>query len=212
MLVALQRAGVARLLSAALVVGVAATLLALAVHFRGANPDTPRAGRASGSSVGVATDGGSGDEAIARRLRAHLEQQPRDARAWTILARLQFEMDRFTEAAQAYEKALALPSKVANDPAVWCEYADALGMTQGGSLAGKPRELIARALAISPNHPKALEMAGGAAYEQGDYSGALSYWRPLLTALESGSQAHQELAAAIVRAERRAKITIPPPG
>jgi hypothetical protein len=28
------------------------------------------------------------------------------------------------------------------DPAIWCEYADALGMTQGGRLEGRPRELV----------------------------------------------------------------------
>jgi cytochrome c-type biogenesis protein CcmH len=147
---------------------------------------------------------------LARRLAAHVQKQPRDARAWAILARLEFELDHFVEAAQAYEKALALPSKVANDAAVWCEYADALGMAQGGKLAGKPRELIDRALVLKPDHPKALEMAGSAEYEQGDYAAALRFWRPLLAALEPGSQPHAELAAAIARAERLAKVTIPP--
>ena len=126
-----------------------------------------------------------------------------------ILARRQFDIDHFTEAAQAYEKALALHSKVANDPAVWCEYADALGMTQGGKLTGRPRELIDRALALNPNHPKALEMAGSAEYAQGDYASALRYWRPLLTTLEPGSQSRAELAAAIARAERLAMMAIP---
>ena len=144
--------------------------------------------------------------ALARRLSAHVEKQPRDARAWVILARLQFEMERYAEAAQAYDKALGLPSKVANDPAVWCEYADALGMTQQGKLAGRPRELIERALALKPNHPKALEMAGSAEYERGDYAAAVAYWRQLLTALEPGSQAHKELSAAIARAERLASM------
>ena len=144
-----------------------------------------------------------------RRLSAHLEKQPRDARAWVILARLQAEMDRFEAAAQAYEKALALQSKVANDPAVWCEYADALGMTQGGKLDGKPRELIDRALALNPNHPKALEMAGSSEYERGDFAAALRYWRPLLAAQQPGSQAYAELAAAISRTERLAATTLP---
>ncbi|MCX7142031.1 MAG: hypothetical protein NT123_13340 [Proteobacteria bacterium] len=210
MLEALKKAGAARLFSSVLVLGVAGALIALVVNSSSENAETPHAGRASEPPAGAAKENGGGDEAIVRRLRTHLERQPRDARGWAILARLQFEMDRFTEAAQAYERALALPSKVADDPAVWCEYADALGMTQGGKLAGKPRELIDRALAIKPSHPKALEMAGSAEYEQRDYAAALGYWQPLLTALEPGSQRHAELAAAIERAERLAKITIPP--
>jgi cytochrome c-type biogenesis protein CcmH len=87
---------------------------------------------------------------------------------------------------------------------VWCEFADALGMTQDGNLAGRPRELIDRALALNPNHPKALEMAGSAEYGLRDYASALRFWRPLLALLEPQSQAHAELAAAISRAERLA--------
>ena len=178
---------------------LAALAVALIVSSGSGAPDAadetlPEFAQASNSKTEAA--------ALIHRLRAHLEKQPRDARAWAILARLQFEMDHFAEAAQAYAKALALPSKVANDPAVWCEYADALGMTQQGKLAGRPGELIARALALKPNHPKALEMAGSAEYEKGDYAAAEAYWRQLLTALEPGSQQHKELSAAIARAER----------
>ncbi|MDP2242094.1 MAG: hypothetical protein Q8K18_18310 [Burkholderiales bacterium] len=143
-------------------------------------------------------------EAYAGKLRAHLEQQPDDARSWVLLARMQAELERFPQATQAYEKALALPSKVARDPLVWCEYADALGMAQGGKLAGKPRELIARALALDAHHPKALEMAGSAAYEQGNFEETLRYWRPLLATLGAGSREHRELTDAIARTERLA--------
>ena len=143
-----------------------------------------------------------------RRLSAHLEKQPRDARGWVILARLAADRERFEEAAQAYAKALAASPKVAADAAVWCEYADALGMAQGGNLAGRPRELIDRALALDPNHPKALELAGSSEYERGDYAAALGFWRPLLAAQQPGSRAHAELAAAIARTERLAATAV----
>jgi cytochrome c-type biogenesis protein CcmH len=194
------------------IAALAACLIALAAYYFSApGTDTPEAGDQAWPSLAEAASSKAGAEALARRLGAHLETHPRDARAWAILARLQFGMDRFGEAAQAYEKALALPSKVANDPAVWCEYADALGMTQGGKLAGRPRALIDRALALKSNHPKALEMAGSAEYEQGDYSAAARYWRMLIVTLEPGSQAHAELAAAIARAERLALLAVPAP-
>jgi cytochrome c-type biogenesis protein CcmH len=200
----LRKAGAVRLLvAAALVALVAATAIALLVRSR-AETETPM-GEAPLAWT-QAANGGSEPRALVRRLSEHVEKQPHDARAWVILARLQFEMEHFIDAAHAYEKALSLPSKVANDAAVWCEYADALGMTQGGKLAGKPRALIDRALALKPNHPKALEMAGSAEYERGDYAAALDYWRPLLAALDPGSQAHPELASAIDRAERLASI------
>lgn len=204
-----EKAGAARLFVAALGFALAASLIALALYLNADSTHTPEAGNQGRSPVAQAIDSGAEADSEVRRLRAHLERQPRDARGWVILARLQADRDRFQEAAQAYEIALALPSKVANDPAVWCEYADALGMTQGGKLAGRPRELIERALALNPNHPKALEMAGSAEYGQGDYASALRYWRPLLAALEPGSRAHTDLAAAIARTERMAATSLP---
>ncbi|MBI5908621.1 MAG: hypothetical protein HY848_01500 [Betaproteobacteria bacterium] len=204
-----EKAGAARLFVAALGFALAASLIALALYLNADSTHTPEAGNQGRSPVAQAIDSGAEADSEVRRLRAHLERQPRDARGWVILARLQADRDRFEEAAQAYDKALALSSKVAADPAVWCEYADALGMTQGGKLAGRPRELIERALALNPNHPKALEMAGSAEYGQGDYASALRYWRPLLAALEPGSRAHTELAAAIARTERIAATALP---
>ena len=150
---------------------------------------------------------GADPETYVRMLRERLERQPRDARAWVLYGRIQTELDRFSEAALGFEKALALSPKVAKDPAVWCEYADAVAMTQDGKLAGRPRELIDRALALDLDHPKALEMAGSAEYEQGRYKEALGYWRPLLAKLEPGSRMHRELGAAIERTERLSAAT-----
>jgi cytochrome c-type biogenesis protein CcmH len=118
--------------------------------------------------------------------------------------------DRFAEAAGNFAKALEVAPKVARDADVWCEYADALGMAQGGSLAGKPAELIGRALAIDGRNARALEMAGSAAYERRDYRMAAAYWKDLLAQMTPGSPAYAELATAIERAERRAALSLPP--
>lgn len=189
-----------------LVAALLVPLLGLALYHWTGSPEAPEA--EVHASLPPGSDFGINADEDMRRLRSHLERQPRDARGWVILARLLADANRFEEAARAYDKALAASSKVAADPAVWCEYADALGMAQGGSLAGKPREFIDRALALNPNHPKALEMAGSSAYENGDFAAALRYWRPLLAAQEPGSQAYSELAAAIARTERLAATGI----
>lgn len=184
------------------IAALALLLPLLGLHRLAGSPDT-RAVEVRAPLAAAAADEEVG------RLRAHLERQPRDARGWVILARLLADADRFEAAAQAYARALAVSSKVAADPAVWCEYADALGMAQGGSLAGRPRELVLRALALDPDHPNALEMAGSSEYERGDYQAALGYWRALLAAQQPGSRAHAELAAAIERTRRLAAISLP---
>lgn len=124
---------------------------------------------------------------------------PRDGRAWVLDAREKLQANRYLEAAESYEKGIAGSRKVAGDPLVWCELADALGMAQGGSLAGRPAELVQKALALGPTHPRALEMAGSVAYEARDYRRAALYWEQLLAQLPSGSGAHAELSAAIAR-------------
>jgi cytochrome c-type biogenesis protein CcmH len=137
----------------------------------------------------------------------HLARSPRDGRSWVLLARMDFAADRYADAAVAYERAVAVDARVAADPAIWCEYADAFGMANGGSLAGKPRELVMRALARNPSHPQALEMAGSAAFEAGEYHSASGYWKALLAQLPAGTPAHRELAAAASRAEQLALAT-----
>jgi len=143
------------------------------------------------------------------QLQRHLSRQPRDGRGWVLLARAQADRSEFKAAADAYEKALTVSEKVAKDPGVLCEYADALGMAQGGRLAGRPAELIAKALAINPAHPAALEMAGSVAYEEGRFADAVRYWKQLLADLAPGSDRHAELSEAVARAERKAAVTLP---
>jgi cytochrome c-type biogenesis protein CcmH len=139
--------------------------------------------------------------AVREELASHLARHPRDGRAYVLLARVEFAEDRFAEAASAYGKALATSGKVAGDPTILCEYADALGMAQGGTLAGEPEIIIRRALAIAPAHPRALEMAGSAAFEQRDYVVAVRHWRALQAQMPPESGGARELGAAIARAE-----------
>lgn len=161
------------------------------------------------STTAEPPEGTVAGDAYTSRLEAHLRSQPRDGRGWVLLARAHFDSERFADAAAAYERALAVSPKVGRDPAVLCEYADALGMAQGG-LEGRPSELITQALSIDPQHPVALEMAGSAAYEKGRYADAVKHWKLLLATLAPQSDRHQELAAAIERAERKAAVSLPP--
>lgn len=127
------------------------------------------------------------------------ETGPRDGRAWVLAAREKMRENRFAEAAEAYEKGIAASRKVAADPQVRCELADAVGMTQGGRLEGRPAAIIRQAMSISATHACVLEMAGSVAYEAGDYATARRYWEPLLAQLPPASGAYLELSSAIER-------------
>jgi cytochrome c-type biogenesis protein CcmH len=135
--------------------------------------------------------------AMVAKLAAHVEKNPDDAKGWSLLARSYYVMGRYPEAVRAYERAAALTPR---DPDLLADYADALGMTHGRSLQGKPLELVERALAIDPEHWKALALAGTAAFERKDYRGAIAYWERLKRVVPADSQIGQSVEASIAEA------------
>ena len=143
-------------------------------------------------------------------LEHQLERQPRDARARVLKARLDMQAERHELAAAGFKQALADSSKVARDPGVWLEYAEAEALRQGGRLAGPPAQLIDRALALQADHPRALDLAGSADFEAHRYADAAAHWQRLLAALPASDPRRHELAAAIADAECRARLSLPP--
>jgi cytochrome c-type biogenesis protein CcmH len=148
-------------------------------------------------------------EALYQTLQAHLKKQPGDPRALVLKARLDMQAERFAPAVAAFQGALAGRSKVVNDAGVWVEYAEAVGMSQGRTLVGEPQRLLLKALELDGRHPQALDLAGSAAWETGDYAGAVAFWKRLLVLLPPGSPRHAPLQAAITRAEQRSRLALP---
>jgi cytochrome c-type biogenesis protein CcmH len=122
---------------------------------------------------------GSQIDEMTAKLAARLEKGPDNVDGWVMLARTYYSQRKFTEAAQAYEKLTAL---LPDEPALYADFADALAMAQGRRIAGKPMELVKKALAIDPNQWKALAMAGTEAFDRKDYKGAVEYWERLQAA------------------------------
>ena len=145
-------------------------------------------------------------EAMVTRLAQKLEQNPNDARGWSILARTYYSLQRFPEAARAFEQLLKLEP---NDVDAIADYADALAMSQDRVLAGKPMELVRQALRIDPNHPKALAMAGSAAFDRRDYKTALLHWEKLQKLVPPDSPFGQSVAASIAEARQLAGMPAP---
>ena len=136
-------------------------------------------------------------EGMLGKLVDKLKQNPDDAQGWVMLARSYKVLGRFPEAADAYGHAGAL---LDTDAALLADYAEVLSQKQGGSLRGKPAELIARALQIAPDEPQALLLAGAEASDRQDFAGAAKHWERLLAQLEPGSEEALTLEAAIAKA------------
>jgi cytochrome c-type biogenesis protein CcmH len=110
------------------------------------------------------------------KLAARLEKEPDNIDGWVMLARTYYQQRKFPEAARAYEK---LTQLLPNEADLYADYADALAMAQGRNLAGKPMDLVKKALELDPNQWKALAMAGTEAFDRKDYKSAITYWERL---------------------------------
>jgi|KBSSwiStaDraftv2_1062776.scaffolds.fasta_scaffold40495_3 cytochrome c-type biogenesis protein CcmH len=139
--------------------------------------------------------------AMVESLAAKMRERPDDVQGWSLLARSMGALGRYREAADAYAHLARL---VPNDPQVLADYADALGMAQGRSLAGKPYELVKAALTIDPKHHKSLALAGTAAMDAGDYGSAVRYWETLAADLPPGSQDESQVRAIVDEVRTRA--------
>jgi len=145
------------------------------------------------------------------QLQLQLQRQPEDERALVLKARLDMRAQRYEQAAAGFERALARQAKVALDPGVWVESAEARAMTQGQSLAGEPQRLLEQALALDAGHPQALDLAGSAAWEGRDFARAAAYWTRLQAQVPSESPRHAALSLAIAGAQQRAKLSLRSP-
>lgn len=142
-------------------------------------------------------------EEMVSKLAARMEQNPdSDPKGWIMLARSYKAMGRYEESTRAFGKAEKL---VNEDPNLLTDYAEALALATGGSLRGRPSELIARALKLDPEFPDALVLAGTAAYEREDYAAAAAYWERLLKQLPPESEDAQSLSESIKKARAKAQ-------
>lgn len=145
-------------------------------------------------------------EEMVTKLAARLEQNPEDGNGWVLLARSYLVMQRFDDAAKAYERATVT---IKDNADLYADYADALAMTQGRSIEGKPLKLVEEALRIDPNHWKGLAMAGSAAFDRKDYKTAVRYWETLLARVGADSDFAKSVASNIAEARELGGIKGP---
>jgi cytochrome c-type biogenesis protein CcmH len=114
-----------------------------------------------------------------KTLEEKVAQNPNDPEALVVLARSYVEMGRYADGSRLYESLVKI---IPDEPILWADYADALGMTHN-SLRGTPTKLLERALELNPNHEKSLALYGSAAMEREDYVVAVRSWSKLLKLL-----------------------------
>ncbi|UCE31006.1 MAG: c-type cytochrome biogenesis protein CcmI [Burkholderiales bacterium] len=131
-------------------------------------------------------------------LRERVRRSPDDVEGWVLLGQATRMSGNHAESAAAYERASALAP---NEAWLIAEQAESVMLAQGGNFAGRPVQLLERALAIDPNDSKSVALMGAAQFRLGNREQALVYMRKLQTSMPPGSPEAQHIGELIARIE-----------
>jgi len=188
-----QRAGIAVACLLSLAVPLAAALLYLHLG----NPRAAATVATAGAAEPHAGDDGDAMALAINALAQRLRAAPDDAEGWYTLARSYETLGRYTDAAAAYREVLRLAPA---QPQVLADLADALLSANQGAPDAASIAAVAQALAVNPDQPKALALAGMMALRRGDAAQALEYWQRLQSLLPPDSEAARQIESNIAQA------------
>lgn len=122
-----------------------------------------------------------------------------------MLARSYYFLKQYGAAAETFARVSALQQD--SNAELLADYADALAMANGRNMAGRPYELVKKALEIEPRLQKALWLAGTATYQAENFEDTLGYWKRLLEIFPKGSENYLQMQKNI--AEIQQKLGLP---
>ena len=138
-------------------------------------------------------------EKMVEKLARKLEAEPNNPEGWAMLARSYGQMGRFDDAEKAFER---IGPALQKNPTLLAAYAELLLEKTNGDFNGRPRQMIAAALALDPEHTQALYLAGADAIQNGRWADVVTHWTPLLKQLEPDSDDANTIAAGLARAKQ----------
>lgn len=139
-------------------------------------------------------------ERMVAGLAAKLEKEPDNIKGWTMLARSYKAMGRLQEAAKVYER---IGAAVEKDAQLLADQADLLASIAGGDLAGRPQQLLDKALKLDPDNIQALWLAGSAAMARKDFKLAVRHWERAQRQLPPESEDAKFLGEGIAEARKQ---------
>ena len=110
-------------------------------------------------------------------LKAHLDNNPENGKAWSMLGLAEFNLGNTDKALVSFEKAYSL---IPSDIDMLLQYASVLASTQEGDFSGAPQALIDQALEVDSDSVHALYLVGIVAANDGDLLIAEQSWQKAL--------------------------------
>ncbi len=137
-------------------------------------------------------------EEMLASIKQRLKEKPNDTEGWFLLGRTYMVLEQHADAAKAFEQLLKLSGE---ESTVMLALADAVTMVQGGSMQGRPAELINKSLKLAPESQTALWMGGLMESQKGNFAQAITYWKRLESMLGDEPEALQRVHSMISKVE-----------
>ncbi|QQQ48971.1 c-type cytochrome biogenesis protein CcmI [Pseudomonas syringae] len=134
---------------------------------------------------------------MTQRLERSVQAQPDSAENLYFLARSYMAQNRPGDAAQMFERSVALAGR---QPELLGQWAQALYFASGKHFTPQVQALTDEALQADPREVTSLGLLGIAAFETQRYQAAVDYWTRLLAALPADDASRSALEGGIARA------------
>ncbi|PBQ15413.1 c-type cytochrome biogenesis protein CcmI [Pseudomonas congelans] len=134
---------------------------------------------------------------MTRRLERSVQAQPDSAENLYFLARSYMAQNRPGDAAQMFERSVALAGR---QPELLGQWAQALYFASDKHFTPQVQTLTDEALQADPREVTSLGLLGIAAFETQRYQAAVDYWTRLLAALPADDASRSALEGGIARA------------
>lgn len=133
------------------------------------------------------------------KSQARLNQTPENLPLRNLLAQTSMALQDYDEAVANYRQIL---ESYPDSPQIIANLAQALFYRAGNTVTAEVRDYTQKALALAPNLPEMLGLAGIDAKNQGDLRGAIRYWKLAVSQLNPNSGAARGYRSGIEKAEQ----------
>lgn len=125
--------------------------------------------------------GGQSIQSLVAQVEARLRENPRDGRGWEVIAPVYMRQRRFSEAADAYGRAMRI---LGETPRRLSDYGNALVLARDGVVSEKARNILERAVKLDGTRMRARFWLAVAHEQDGAVRQAVDAWRKMLAMAE----------------------------
>lgn len=136
---------------------------------------------------------------IIERLKQHLSNSPESAKGWYLLGRVYVSRSKWELAEKAFSKAYSLHP---DEEAYAINYIESIWQLNSQKFNQKILLMLKEVLKKNPKQLDALSMLAIAAFQDENYSLAVSYWQRMLAILPENSDEAKSIRKAIAKAYR----------